>query len=558
VDQQIHISLPGAASYACASGLECETPQNFISTLDRPKENLLPETKLIGHADLSNSVTNSPPKYVSTLCRPIENLLPDTKLIGHADLSNLVTNSPPKFVSTLNFTLSKPKFETVGHADVSTPIKVTPKIETVGHADVSPPSEIPPNKIISTAFLEFKTKPEKSIGNADLSSASNENISENDEIETPQSCHVQKNFQKKLKRKRKGCRMKENKKPTLDCNNIEIVHVRRVHFSKSSSMIPIQIHNTSVSAVLDSGAQVTILSDKIYNSLAKKPPVMCRVKLRMADGSTLTDGKRVGPVKMKIGDKYYQYFIIVAPLAEDMLLGHDILKSGPESTMDFLRGVLYFDGQIILTESENLDDPETSEISTIKRIKIPAGSIRRIVCKMNTPLNNDYIIETFTHLKVIAPKILRKAGDDPIVCLLNPRDRPVVIQKGKLIGRAFPVESVSEDSSDPKNDYQCLRVKYENEIRVRNLSKEGEVPYEDPPPENSPKPNETSVKPNDNSVKPAYADEAPSENVDTQSENPDKKLASDLDIPEHLTQTFWSSAKNLSTDEKSELAELLN
>ena len=318
----------------------------------------------------------------------------------------------------------------------------------------------------------------------------------------------------------------------LDCNSVEIVEVRRVNFSKSSTVIPIQISGKNVRAVLDSGAEVSILSEKLFENLPKKPPIVGPVKLRMADGSTLTDGKRVGPVTMRIGNAWYQYYVIVAPLAEDMLFGHDILKSQPQCTMDFIRGVLYFDGQVILT-AENSENSvqESTAVTTCKRITIPAGSLKRVSCKMNKCMS-DYVIETFQHLKVIAPKILRKGGSDPIVCLVNPRDKPVVISKGKVIGRAFPVEFISEESSDSNKEYAILRANIEDEISVnRCFSKEGEVSSENISSENR---------------------SSKFEKIENSSEN--DKLA---DIPDHLTSTYWASVKNLNSEEKVELSKLL-
>ncbi|MEX1352018.1 MAG: pol polyprotein, partial [Desulfobacterales bacterium] len=303
----------------------------------------------------------------------------------------------------------------------------------------------------------------------------------------------------------------------FDSVSIEIVEVRRVNFSKSSTIIPIQIKNQKINAVMDSGAQKTILSEQIFDKLEQKPPVLGPVKLRMADGSTLVNGMRVGPVSMKIGEKFYKFDVIVAPLAEDMLFGHDIIQSQPECTMDFIRGVLYFDDQRILTASDEGDSGYAiSNVTVTKRIKVPAGSIRRIVCKMDKQLD-DYIIETFSHLKVIAPKILRKGGTDPVICLMNPRERPVVIKKGQMIGRAFPVESISEDSSDPNKEFDSLRVRVEEDYyNIRNLtsSEEGGEPVENSEIEN-------------------------------------------LDVPDHLTKTFWASAKMLSTAERVELSNLL-
>jgi hypothetical protein len=458
-------------------------------------------------------------------------------------------------------------------------------------------------KIVKTAENKVDSQCVDSMSNSGEFNlcTENQNISvrENKVANNVDNSHQKEENQVKLKKK---SRMKLKREAILkkqllckqgifDCNSIEIIEVRRVKFSKSSTVIPIQISNKTVNAVMDSGAQVTILSDKIFDNLPKKPPIVGPVKLRMADGSTLIDGKRVGPVTMKIGDAWYQYYVIVAPLAEDMLFGHDIIMSQPQCTMDFIRGVLYFDGQIILTKSEN-SDQENAEVKIIKRITIPAGSVKRVACKMNK-INGDYVIETFQHLKVIAPKILRKAGTEPIVCFANPRDMPVVINKGQIIGRAFPVESVSEECSDPNKDFEFLKNRIVDGYYVSKSSSEGgKVPNTENKVENSLiSENKNEIKNEnsalneienkiesdsslDNSFDVAEDDSSSVNSFDVSQikstlvnscdapenesslinsfEVPENESSSinSFEVPEHLTSTYWVSVKNLSPGTK--------
>ena len=87
----------------------------------------------------------------------------------------------------------------------------------------------------------------------------------------------------------------------------------------------IQVGNRCVSAVVDSAAEVSLISDKVYRSLAKPPKKLQDVTLHTAGRQMVMKGFIVGLVHLKIGSKWYHEILHVAPIEQDMLLGFDIL-----------------------------------------------------------------------------------------------------------------------------------------------------------------------------------------------------------------------------------------
>jgi len=69
---------------------------------------------------------------------------------------------------------------------------------------------------------------------------------------------------------------------------------------------------------------VTIISEDVFNAMKVKPRKVKDVKL-FAAGNESMNGSVIGPVKLKIVSKVYTEFIHVAPIAQEMLLGFDIL-----------------------------------------------------------------------------------------------------------------------------------------------------------------------------------------------------------------------------------------
>lgn len=98
--------------------------------------------------------------------------------------------------------------------------------------------------------------------------------------------------------------------------------IRRMR-SLSNIKIKVDINKVPVEAVIDIAAQVTIISDKLYESLIPKPSVLNKVVLHAAAGRDLKmTGCKIGPVTISIGSQAYPNVeVYVAPIKDDMLLG---------------------------------------------------------------------------------------------------------------------------------------------------------------------------------------------------------------------------------------------
>ena len=69
---------------------------------------------------------------------------------------------------------------------------------------------------------------------------------------------------------------------------------------------------------------------------------------------------------------------------------------------------------------DNHGAPQTATITVVKRQVIPPDSVVRVKCHLQREMP-DYKIEPVEDAMLI-PKILRAAGTDPVLCVLNPTD----------------------------------------------------------------------------------------------------------------------------------------
>ena len=109
----------------------------------------------------------------------------------------------------------------------------------------------------------------------------------------------------------------------LNYKREESVYIHQVQ--AGSSFVQLKVGSIDVNARIDSGAEITTLSSKIYEKLSKAPAKVKEVGLQMADKDTVMKGFIIQPLKMKLGNQCFSERVYVASIGDDMLLGHDLL-----------------------------------------------------------------------------------------------------------------------------------------------------------------------------------------------------------------------------------------
>ena len=227
----------------------------------------------------------------------------------------------------------------------------------------------------------------------------------------------------------------------------------------SSSMlsVPVSLQDVKLLAVIDTAAEVTIISDSIFRELQPTPLYLKKVILHTTGRDLRMDGFVVGPVALKLGEITFPEAVYVAPIQDDMLLGLDfMLRHGVDiklndRCLDF-RGK----GQKVPIEVERMGTSKESQVKKVtlleKTVKVPPNTVLRLQCKISDSLN-DNIIEPEGDLDVILPRSLHSAGSKPKVCLVNVTDSLVRLRQKQLVAKVFPVCTASSVSVDDTWQY---------------------------------------------------------------------------------------------------------
>ena len=106
--------------------------------------------------------------------------------------------------------------------------------------------------------------------------------------------------------------------------------------SGSSFRIPITVQSTPVLAIVDTAAEVTIISEDLFKGMKSEPPVLRRVRLNTAGKNLEMHGRVIGPIQLELGNMVFEEDVYVAPIRDDMLLGLDFMRKHG-ATLAYLR-----------------------------------------------------------------------------------------------------------------------------------------------------------------------------------------------------------------------------
>ena len=235
--------------------------------------------------------------------------------------------------------------------------------------------------------------------------------------------------------------------------------------SASMLQIPVHICGKSILAIVDTAAEVTIISDQVFETLGNKPKISKKVIMHAAGRDMQMNGVRLEPIEMGIGKKTYSESMYVAPIEDDMLLGLDFLLKHQANVNLGSQSLEIGNEKLSLRVGKN-NSVRVKRITVNKKIVVPAFSVLRIPCKMDSELQSDYIVEPFLE-RLFAPKTLQKALSKPIMVFVNCNDRNIKLAKNQTVGFAYEIDGVLS----PDNDIDTYHVAQANvqEINDREL-----------------------------------------------------------------------------------------
>jgi len=328
-----------------------------------------------------------------------------------------------------------------------------------------------------------------------------------------------------------------------------------------SSSLDLEVGGLPVRARIDSGAEITILSSIKYAQLKKKPAKVKDITMRLADNDSSIKGFIIKPISIRLGNQTFKERVYVAPIQDEMLLGHDLLHH-LGALLDLQTDCLLINNESIpLITTFRQGNPRVARVTIAKRAVIPPKSVLRVKCRMTANLDT-YYIEPAANLKLAVPRIVRAKNEAPLVCFVNSSESFHTLKKGKIVGNAMVIQEVLESAGSEASfaskwegsNGRAVSPAEDREVNFHSLRKGmSDERVVNPMVERVVNPMDERV------VNPTRA---PDERVVNPTRSPEERVVNPPEqtgdeVPQHLKQMYESSKEKLTADEAKLLAKLL-
>ena len=151
------------------------------------------------------------------------------------------------------------------------------------------------------------------------------------------------------------------------------IHIDRVR--SATIKVPIHVNGQLTKAVLDTGAEVTVLNSHLYFGIPEKVrPILKKAtrNLVVAEAGKYMETHGIATMKIKQGSRNFTWEMYVAPISDDVLLGCDVVDE-MDITINSRKGIL-LGGQWINCEVEIKTDHQVARVVLTENIAVPTNS----------------------------------------------------------------------------------------------------------------------------------------------------------------------------------------
>ena len=195
-------------------------------------------------------------------------------------------------------------------------------------------------------------------------------------------------------------------------------------------------------AVVDTAAEVSIISDQVYDKLNPQPPKLRDVLLHAAGRDMRMKGMIAGPVALKLGSRNFSADVYVAPIEDEMLLGLDFLRQQGVTIHIQHSRLQIGDEHIPMKYSAPSPSSRVARVYVVKCTVVPPNKVKRITGVLDQRLG-DFIFQPYKGLPVMIPHAIHP-GLGVEMYAINPTDRGIKITISEVLGEAQELATAGE------------------------------------------------------------------------------------------------------------------
>ena len=235
--------------------------------------------------------------------------------------------------------------------------------------------------------------------------------------------------------------------------------VRQFNWSPNQAltmMVPIWIGSRQVMAVVDTAAQVTIISCALSEELGCEPPVE-KVQLRNAQQDSWMDGGIHERFGFQLGSRKYYWDVIEADIGDSFIIGIDFLKSVKcKIDLDGNNLELANGDRIPATMKRNADGEavHVSRVLLHRKTTIPPKSMKLVKAKLESPAEVPFLLKTAESSSVFAVPVMVEGKGPLKVCVVNLGEELVSLQRKQNLATTIEIDAMvdGQDSEEPQEN----------------------------------------------------------------------------------------------------------
>ena len=215
--------------------------------------------------------------------------------------------------------------------------------------------------------------------------------------------------------------------------------------------VPVIVAGSPITAIVDTAAQVTIMSEELSRELGLGIGSCDPIRLVTADGASLV-GRLIPAVPLQLGSRSYSWGIYAGPITDQLILGLDFLSTY-RCIIDLDSNFLVVGGEVIVAVLRRNKDCGNAvfPVHVASRTVIPPNHARVLEVKLkNAESGYDYMINPLgVHPGCWLPSALvRVAQGNAYVDIANTSRESVLLHPGQLLASAELVGSSPRPTPD--------------------------------------------------------------------------------------------------------------
>ena len=211
-----------------------------------------------------------------------------------------------------------------------------------------------------------------------------------------------------------------------------------------SALVNCYVQHYPTKALLDTGAQISLMSSSLYEKLTHKYELGDGIKLEGIVKDIKLDAKLCAGVEVSFnGNSVYTWKFYVAPITEPLIIGLDFLCQFG-ATLDFRRGIFKIqDTKVNLKEFVTAEGNEFTSCKVVldKKVSIPPETVINTHARLDGCLKGEVVITSSgSNRGALLPNLLVEAKESVPIQLVNDSEHTIVLKIGHVLGDAVECE----------------------------------------------------------------------------------------------------------------------